>query len=93
MSFLRRPVSIAFDTHRDVASGRRSALKALGAVCLGAATPAAAQLTIEIVGGGINQIPITLVPFGSEERFAQKVSEIVSADLARSGRFGAGGRA
>ena len=87
MSFLRRPASIALDPHRDVVSGRRSALKALGAACLGAATPAAAQLTIEIVGGGTNQIPITLVPFGNEERFAQKVSEILSADLARSGRF------
>ncbi|HXV08028.1 MAG TPA: Tol-Pal system beta propeller repeat protein TolB [Burkholderiales bacterium] len=87
MTFLRRPVSIGLDTHRDVVCGRRNALKALGAACLGAATPTAAQLTIEIVGGGADQIPITLVPFGNEERFAQKVSEIVSADLARSGRF------
>jgi TolB protein len=67
--------------------GRRAALKTLGIACLGAATPATAQLTIEIVGGGANQVPITIVPFGAEDRFAQKVSEIVSADLARSGRF------
>ena len=87
MSFLRRPASIAVNTPHDVVSGRRSAIKALGAACLGAATPAAAQLTIEIIGGGSNQIPITLVPFGDEERHEQKVSEIVAADLARSGRF------
>jgi TolB protein len=62
-------------------------LRALGIACLGAATPAAAQLTIEIIGGGGNQVPITIVPFGGEERFAQKVSDVVSSDLARSGRF------
>jgi TolB protein len=78
---------VVLDASRGALPGRRNALKALGAACLGAATPAAAQLTIEIIGGGANQIPITLVPFGAEERYAQKVSEIVSADLARSGRF------
>ncbi|HEU5282847.1 MAG TPA: Tol-Pal system beta propeller repeat protein TolB [Burkholderiales bacterium] len=87
MSFPYRSLLLVHDPSRDVRPGRRNALKALGAACLGAATPAAAQLTIEIVGGGANQIPITLVPFGAEERFAHKVSEIVSADLARSGRF------
>jgi TolB protein len=86
MNFPYRPI-VALDPSCGVLPGRRNALKALGAACLGAATPVAAQLTIEIIGGGSNQIPITLVPFGAEERFAQKVSEIVSADLARSGRF------
>lgn len=72
MSFPHRPARVASDPPRDVVSGRRDALKALGAACLGAATPAAAQLTIEIIGGGSNQIPLTLVPFGNEERFAQR---------------------
>ena len=71
---------------------RRRVLKALGAACLGAATAggatgALAQLTIEIVGGGADQIPSTVVPFGTEERLPQKVSEVIGADLARSGRF------
>ena len=67
--------------------GRRRALTALGLACLGAATPAAAQLTIEIVGGGADQIPITILPFGAEDKLPQHLSEIVSADLSRSGRF------
>jgi TolB protein len=71
---------------------RRRVLKAIGAACLGTATAggamqAAAQLTIEIVGGGADQIPITVVPFGTEDRFEQRVSEVIAADLARSGRF------
>lgn len=49
--------------------------------------PAHAQLSIEIVGGGASQIPITVLPLVGEERFSQKVSEIVSADLQRSGLF------
>jgi len=48
---------------------------------------AAAQLTIEIIGGGADQIPITIVPFGAEERLAQPITAVISADLARSGRF------
>jgi TolB protein len=66
---------------------RRRTLKALGVVCLGAAAPAAAQLTIEIIGGGADQIPITIIPFAAEERAQQRVTEVVAADLLRSGRF------
>jgi TolB protein len=76
-----------FDWSTEPCPGRRRAITALGLACLGAATPAAAQLTIEIVGGGADQIPITVLPFGAEEKFPQRVSEIVSADLTRSGRF------
>jgi TolB protein len=75
------------DASTELLLGRRRAITALGVACLGAATPAVAQLTIEIIGGGADQIPITIVPFGAEDRFAQHVSEIVSADLNRSGRF------
>lgn len=75
------------DTALDCNPGRRSALAALGAGCLVLSSRAAAQLTIEIVGGGANQIPITLVPFGLEERQPQRMSEIIAADLNRSGRF------
>jgi len=55
-------------------------------LCLSAAT-ARAQLTIEIVGGGGDQIPITVLPLSSEDKFQQRISEVVAADLSRSGRF------
>ncbi len=54
---------------------------------LSGALPAQAQLTIDVIGGGASQIPITVLPFGNEQRYEQKVSEIVSADLRRSGLF------
>jgi len=55
-------------------------------LCLCAATTRG-QLTIEIIGGGADQIPITVLPFADEEKFQQRISQIVSADLLRSGRF------
>src|SRR5262252_6643529 len=55
-------------------------------LCLSAAA-ARAQLTIEIIGGGADQIPITILPLADEEKFQQRISQIVAADLARSGRF------
>jgi TolB protein len=55
-------------------------------LCLSAAT-ARAQLTIEIIGGGSDQIPITVLPLAAEDKFQQRISEVVSADLSRSGRF------
>jgi TolB protein len=48
---------------------------------------ARAQLTIEITGGGANQIPIAVAPFQSESVLPQTVTPIVEQDLARSGRF------
>jgi TolB protein len=61
----------------------------VAAACLAAAAlrPAAAALTIEIVGAGTNQIPIAIAPFAGEDRLPQKVTEIVAADLQRSGLF------
>jgi len=55
------------------------------AATLLAATPAGAQLTIEIVGGAGTAIPIAVVPFESEP--ASGMSSIIGADLARSGLF------
>jgi TolB protein len=55
-------------------------------LCLSAAT-ARAQLTIEIIGGGSDQIPITVLPLAAEDKFQQRISEVISADLSRSGRF------
>jgi TolB protein len=68
---------------------RRACWLVVAAACLAAAAlrPAAAALTIEIVGAGTNQIPIAIAPFAGEDRLPQKVTEIVSADLQRSGLF------
>jgi TolB protein len=48
---------------------------------------AQAQLSIEITGGGANQIPIGVLRFVGEEALSQSISDIVEADLQRSGRF------
>ncbi len=48
---------------------------------------AQAQLSIEITGGGANQIPIGVLRFAGEDALPQKISDIVEADLQRSGRF------
>jgi len=55
----------------------------LALVCTGAR----AQLSIEITGGGANQIPIGVLRFAGEEALPQSISDIVEADLQRSGRF------
>jgi TolB protein len=70
----------------------RSRIRALGLaaalmLCVIGGRAVAAPLAIEIVGGGANQIPITVVPFAGEERFTQRIGQIVSADLQRSGLF------
>lgn len=48
---------------------------------------ACAALTIEIVGGGAQQIPVAIVPFAQEAGLPQQITPVVSADLARSGLF------
>ena len=46
-----------------------------------------AQLKIEITGFGSSQYPIAILPLKGEEGLPQKVTEIVTADLNRSGYF------
>ena len=46
-----------------------------------------AQLKIEITGFGSSQLPIAIAPLKGEEALPQKVTEVVAADLARSGVF------
>lgn len=48
---------------------------------------AQAQLNIEIIGGAGKQFPIAVVPFASENALPQSVTQIISADLTRSGLF------
>jgi TolB protein len=46
-----------------------------------------AALEIEITGGGAQQIPIAIVPFGGASNTKDNISEIIAADLNRSGLF------
>jgi TolB protein len=46
-----------------------------------------AQLKIEIVGFGATQFPIAIAPFKGEASLPQKITDIVTADLYRSGFF------
>ncbi|PZP60074.1 MAG: Tol-Pal system protein TolB [Azospira oryzae] len=69
---------------RSVPFLRRLVLLAL---LLAASSAARANLTIEIIGGGATQIPIAVVPFARESVLPQSVTEVVGADLARSGLF------
>ncbi len=57
------------------------------AVAMLAATPARAQLTIEIVGGAGTAIPIAIVPFDGENSYPLGITGVVGADLSRSGLF------
>lgn len=52
-----------------------------------AATAANAALEIEISGSGASQIPIAIAPFGGSANAKDNVSEIIAADLNRSGLF------
>jgi TolB protein len=59
----------------------------LAALLIVLAGAARAQLTIEITGGGANQVPIAILPFVGEAALPQSVTEVVEHDLSRSGRF------
>ena len=48
---------------------------------------AQAQMRIEISGVGSNQIPVAVAGFANEGVSPQKISEIIKADLERSGAF------
>lgn len=52
-----------------------------------AATSVRAQLTIDIVGAGDRQLPVAIAPLQGESKLPSAISEIVAADLARSGLF------
>ena len=68
-------------------SRRRSvaALALLGAA-LGA-TPALAQVRIDIAGTGGTRVPVAIVDFRDESKSPQPIAAIVRADLERSGQF------
>lgn len=68
-------------------TARRCSSWLLALALVASAAGARAQLTIEIIGGGQSQLPVTVLPFAGEDRFQHKVSEVISADLVRSGLF------
>ncbi|HXQ31356.1 MAG TPA: Tol-Pal system beta propeller repeat protein TolB [Steroidobacteraceae bacterium] len=51
------------------------------------ASPAHAQLMVQITRGVTTPIPIAIVPFGAESLVPVDVAAVIDADLARSGRF------
>ncbi|MDO8207460.1 MAG: Tol-Pal system beta propeller repeat protein TolB [Gallionella sp.] len=59
----------------------------LGLLMLANAHQACAALTIEIIGAGEHQIPVSIVPFGGDEKLGLAINEVVSEDLQRSGLF------
>ena len=59
----------------------------LAVLALFAALGARAQLTIDITTSGARQIPIAVVPMAGEAGQPQSVSQVVGADLARTGLF------
>ncbi len=63
------------------------ALRAVFAALAVLAGHAYAQLSVEITGGGANQIPVAIVPFAGESALPTSLTEVIDADLARSGRF------
>jgi TolB protein len=46
-----------------------------------------AQFRVEVTGVGLTQLPVLVAPFKGETQASQKLSEIVKADLSRSGQF------
>lgn len=62
----------------------------LSLLLAGLASPALADLTIEIVGGQEGAQPIAVVPFGVPEgvgRTMEDLAQVIAADLGRTGRF------
>jgi TolB protein len=53
----------------------------------GALSPALAQFRVEVTGVGMTQIPVGVIAFRGEAQSPQKISQIVKADLERSGLF------
>lgn len=59
----------------------------LTALAISPALPALAQFRVEVTGVGLRQLPIALPPFRGEDSSPQPISQIVRADLERSGQF------
>lgn len=61
-------------------------------LCLVGFSPSSwSQFRVEVSGVGLTQVPISIVAFRGQASSTQKISEIVQADLERSGQFRAVG--
>jgi len=76
------PLARALTTMRRAAA----ALAVAAALAIGLATPAAALIEIDVTQGTVEPLPIALPNFGGGEMGVQ-VSQVVAADLTRSGLF------
>jgi len=81
---MNKPLSVRFPTPSSSFFSRRALVAALASSPM---VPALAQFRVDVSGVGLTQLPIALVPFKGEEASPQKISEIVKADLERSGQF------
>jgi TolB protein len=67
---------------------RRNLLAGAAATAAGASSlPALAQFRVEISGVGATQLPIAVLKFRDEDRINPSISDIIRADLERSGAF------
>jgi len=69
----------------NLSVARRFSAHLLVALASIAAFSARAQLTIDIVGVGAQQIPVAVATFAGGDAAAQQMSQVIEADLARSG--------
>ncbi|MBI5626355.1 MAG: Tol-Pal system protein TolB [Nitrosomonadales bacterium] len=66
----------------------------VGILFLAHVSVVSAEMTIEIIGAGENQVPVAIVPFGGDGKLAQAIKDVMVGDLLRSGLFrtvGSGG--
>ncbi len=59
----------------------------LGLLMLVHSAVASAALSIEIIGAGDHQIPVSLVPMGGDEKLGLAINDVVTSDLLRTGLF------
>lgn len=59
----------------------------VGSLLMLCAPASFAQFHIEVTGVGLTQVPVIVAPFLGQDTAGQKISEIVVADLERSGQF------
>jgi TolB protein len=76
------PVTPSRDSCRS-----RPRRRLLAALASSAALPAWAQFRVEISGVGATRLPIAIAPLRDEDRAGVAVSQVVRADLERSGLF------
>ncbi|RST54148.1 Tol-Pal system protein TolB [Variovorax sp. DXTD-1] len=81
---MNKPLPVSIPTPSSSFFARRGLVAALAATPM---LPALAQFRVEVSGVGLTQLPIALVPFKGQDASPQKISEIVKADLERSGQF------